>query len=72
MNRDAILDVKRFRYVWRQLARNGTCDTIDGAEYHRVWHEWAEADFPEGIAAFIAARANIDADGKPGNHHRGS
>jgi hypothetical protein len=50
-----------FRVTWRRLAKGGTCDDIDGAEYHRVLSAWLRANAPLPVEPFVRAHANAPA-----------
>lgn len=48
----------RFIRWWTVLAARGVCDELDGAECHRVLHEWLKAGMPKDVRRFIRERAN--------------
>jgi hypothetical protein len=54
---------EEFDKVWDRLALEGTCDSRGGMEYTRVLYEWTAIGRPRPVGPFIAARANIQANG---------
>lgn len=53
-----------FRKEWNELADNGTCDAIDGAEFKRIFREWEALGCPSDLVHFISVRANTGSNGE--------
>lgn len=51
------LALARWEHAWEQLAEQGSCDALGGAEYRRLRVMWHQAGRPDA-RAFIIAHAN--------------
>jgi hypothetical protein len=61
---------QEFRRVWRELAENGDCDSLDSAEYRRVFREWLQADCPDPLG-FILCIPEFPSRETPGERAEG-